>query len=107
MHIQVYRKYLLHRNFHVWNEVWLTRPDIPKGFGGWQILDATPSVKSNGDCVFHLGPAPRHAVKLGQRMNYDVEYVISEVCYKYIHTYIYTHVCIIYIIHYCSAGKTQ
>lgn len=65
----------------MWNEVWLTRPDLPKGFGGWQVLDPTPSVKSNGDYVFHLGPAPRHAVKLGQRMKYDVEYVISEVCY--------------------------
>jgi transglutaminase 1 len=35
-------------NFHVWNEVWMTRPDLPSGYGGWQIIDATPQEAS--DC---------------------------------------------------------
>ena len=33
-------------NFHVWNEVWMARPDLPKGFGGWQVIDATPQEES-------------------------------------------------------------
>lgn len=24
-------------NYHVWNEVWMARPDLPVGFGGWQV----------------------------------------------------------------------
>jgi transglutaminase 1 len=35
-------------NFHVWNEVWMTRPDLPSGYGGWQIIDATPQETSDG-----------------------------------------------------------
>jgi transglutaminase-like putative cysteine protease len=35
-------------NFHVWNEVWMTRPDLPSGYGGWQIIDATPQEVSDG-----------------------------------------------------------
>ena len=23
-------------NFHVWNDVWMARPDLPMGYGGWQ-----------------------------------------------------------------------
>jgi transglutaminase 1 len=38
----------LYRNFHVWNEAWMTRPDIPGSFGGWQAFDATPQETSNG-----------------------------------------------------------
>lgn len=38
------------RNFHVWNDVWMDRQDLPKGYGGWQALDATPQeVSSNGN----------------------------------------------------------
>ena len=36
------------RNFHVWNEVWMLRPDLPSGFGGWQAIDATPQEASEG-----------------------------------------------------------
>ena len=36
-------------NFHVWNDVWLTRPDLPKGYGGWQAIDATPQEASDGE----------------------------------------------------------
>lgn len=24
-------------NYHVWNDVWMARPDLPKGYGGWQV----------------------------------------------------------------------
>ena len=49
-------------------------------------MDATP--QNRGDAkgrgsIRQLGPAPRHAIKLGQKMDYDVEYIISEVCHSY------------------------
>lgn len=28
-------------NFHVWNEVFFARPDLPKGYGGWQGIKLT------------------------------------------------------------------
>jgi len=34
-------------NFHVWNDVWMARPDLPQGFGGWQAIDATPQEASD------------------------------------------------------------
>ena len=36
-------------NFHVWNDVWLARPDLPRGYGGWQAIDATPQEASDGE----------------------------------------------------------
>ena len=68
----------LYRNFHVWNEVWMSRADLPAGFGGWQAVDATPQEESPQGGGYRLGPCPVRAIKLGQRMNYDVEFVISE-----------------------------
>ena len=35
-------------NYHVWNDCWMARPDLPAGYGGWQAVDATPQEKSNG-----------------------------------------------------------
>ena len=35
-------------NFHVWNDVWMARPDLPRGYGGWQAIDATPQEASDG-----------------------------------------------------------
>ena len=67
-----------YRNFHVWNEVWMSRADLPAGFGGWQAVDATPQEESPQGGGYRLGPCPVRAIKLGQRMNYDVEFVISE-----------------------------
>uniref|UniRef100_A0A1I8FB32 TGc domain-containing protein n=1 Tax=Macrostomum lignano TaxID=282301 RepID=A0A1I8FB32_9PLAT len=29
-------------NFHVWNEMWMTRPNLGKRYNGWQAVDATP-----------------------------------------------------------------
>jgi len=36
------------RNFHVWNESWFKRPDLPAGHDGWQAHDATPQETSEG-----------------------------------------------------------
>jgi transglutaminase 1 len=36
-------------NYHVWNDVWMARPDLPKGYGGWQAIDATPQETSDGE----------------------------------------------------------
>ena len=39
------------RNFHVWNEAWMTRTvDLGKGYDGWQVIDATPQEVSEGNC---------------------------------------------------------
>ena len=39
-------------NFHVWNDCWMTRPDLPPGYGGWQAIDATPQETSEGKIRF-------------------------------------------------------
>lgn len=57
----------------------MKRPDLPEGFGGWQAVDATPQELSRDGGGVRLGPASVKAVKLGQRLKYDVEFVISEV----------------------------
>jgi transglutaminase 1 len=41
-------------NFHVWNDVWMARPDLPKGYDGWQVIDATPQESSDGRFANHL-----------------------------------------------------
>ena len=41
------------RNFHTWSEVWMVRADLPAGYGGWQVIDATPQLTSDG--VFCTG----------------------------------------------------
>ena len=33
------------RNYHVWTEAWMSRPDLGPGYGGWQAVDATPQVR--------------------------------------------------------------
>ena len=40
-------------NYHVWNDVWMSRPDLPKGHDGWQHIDATPQEESGGN-VFNF-----------------------------------------------------
>lgn len=42
------------RNFHVWNDCWMKRPDLPSGFNGWQVVDATPQETSSGESGPHL-----------------------------------------------------
>ena len=47
-------------NFHVWNEVWMRRPDLTESFyAGWQVIDATPQEASDckkGLIKLALGP---------------------------------------------------
>ena len=32
----------------MWNEAWMTRPDLESGHRGWQAFDATPQETSGG-----------------------------------------------------------
>ena len=69
----------LFRNFHVWNETWMTRPDLKKGFDGWQAVDATPQEESPQGGGYRTGPAPIKAIKEGNSVPYDTNFVIAEV----------------------------
>lgn len=42
------------RNFHVWLDSWMTRPDLGKGFDGWQTSDPTPQETSEGKFEYSL-----------------------------------------------------
>ena len=67
------------RNFHVWNEIWTTRGDLPGDkYDGWQAVDATPQEESAK--LFQMGPAPLNAVKEGEvYAGFDTGFVFSEV----------------------------
>lgn len=65
-------------NFHVWNDCWMTRPDLPPGYGGWQSIDATPQEMSGN--IFQMGPASVEAVRRGQvGFDFDCPFVFAEV----------------------------
>lgn len=65
-------------NFHVWNESFFRRLDLPRGYDGWQAHDATPQETSEG--VMRCGPAPVKAIKEGHvYLNYDTSFIFSEV----------------------------
>ncbi|XP_024423071.3 protein-glutamine gamma-glutamyltransferase 5 isoform X2 [Desmodus rotundus] len=65
-------------NFHVWNECWMARKDLPPGYRGWQVLDATPQETSNG--LYCCGPASVRAIKEGDvDLSYDTAFVFSMV----------------------------
>uniref|UniRef100_A0A8C7WCW6 Protein-glutamine gamma-glutamyltransferase K n=1 Tax=Oncorhynchus mykiss TaxID=8022 RepID=A0A8C7WCW6_ONCMY len=65
-------------NFHVWNDCWMARPDLPPGNGGWQALDATPQETSQG--TFRCGPASVTAIRTGQvYLKYDTPFIFAEV----------------------------
>lgn len=67
------------RNFHVWNECWMARPDLPVGMGGWQVVDATPQETSQGR--YCCGPTSVSAIHDGQvYLKYDAPFVFAEVC---------------------------
>ncbi|CAN7992131.1 unnamed protein product [Ixodes hexagonus] len=71
-------------NFHVWNEVWMARKDLPPGYGGWQVIDATPQETSDG--FYQVGPCSVAAVKRGQiGYMYDSPFVFAEVNADVIH----------------------
>ncbi|XP_053739250.1 protein-glutamine gamma-glutamyltransferase K [Synchiropus splendidus] len=65
-------------NFHVWNDCWMARPDLPPGHGGWQAVDSTPQETSQG--TFRCGPASVNAIRLGQvYLKHDTPFVFAEV----------------------------
>ncbi|XP_051947275.1 protein-glutamine gamma-glutamyltransferase K-like isoform X2 [Xyrauchen texanus] len=65
-------------NYHVWNEAWMTRPDLPAGFGGWQVVDSTPQETSQG--FNRCGPTSVAAIRSGQVfLKHDVPFVFAEV----------------------------
>uniref|UniRef100_A0A8B9EEJ0 Protein-glutamine gamma-glutamyltransferase K n=1 Tax=Anser cygnoides TaxID=8845 RepID=A0A8B9EEJ0_ANSCY len=65
-------------NFHVWNDCWMKRPDLPDGYDGWQVVDATPQETSSG--LFCCGPCSVTAVKNGEVfLKYDTPFVFAEV----------------------------
>lgn len=43
------------RNFHVWNEGWFVRTDLGPSYNGWQVLDATPQERSQGNLAEAAG----------------------------------------------------
>ncbi|CAL4102899.1 unnamed protein product, partial [Meganyctiphanes norvegica] len=65
-------------NFHVWNDVWMARPDLPNGYGGWQAIDGTPQEKS--DDLSQCGPASLEAIRQGDiGLGFDGGFIFSEV----------------------------
>uniref|UniRef100_A0A1I8F7F4 TGc domain-containing protein n=1 Tax=Macrostomum lignano TaxID=282301 RepID=A0A1I8F7F4_9PLAT len=65
-------------NFHVWNEMWMTRPDLGKRYNGWQAVDATPQEVSGG--FFQTGPCPLLAIREGEvNVPHDANFIFSEV----------------------------
>ncbi len=65
-------------NFHVWNDVWMARPDLPRGYSGWQAIDATPQELSDNE--FRCGPAPVEAIRRGEvGLGFDVPFLFAEV----------------------------
>ncbi|KAF7278342.1 hypothetical protein GWI33_008557 [Rhynchophorus ferrugineus] len=65
-------------NFHVWNEVWIARPDLGLEYSGWQVIDTTPQELSED--MYRCGPAPVVAVKNGEVLKpHDCNFVFSEV----------------------------
>ncbi|NXY88939.1 TGM4 glutamyltransferase, partial [Alcedo cyanopectus] len=65
-------------NFHVWNDAWMKRKDLPAGFDGWQAIDATPQEQSQG--AFQCGPCPVKAVREGDvYLPFDGKFVYAEV----------------------------
>ncbi|XP_055891117.1 protein-glutamine gamma-glutamyltransferase K-like isoform X3 [Biomphalaria glabrata] len=64
-------------NFHVWNEAWLSRFDLPEGYGGWQALDPTPMDCSEG--VVTCGPSPVMAILKGDLyLGFETKYLFAE-----------------------------
>uniref|UniRef100_A0A8C5Q839 Protein-glutamine gamma-glutamyltransferase K n=1 Tax=Leptobrachium leishanense TaxID=445787 RepID=A0A8C5Q839_9ANUR len=65
-------------NYHCWNDCWMTRPDLPPGYSGWQAIDATPQETSSG--IYCCGPSPLLAIKNGLiNIKYDTPFIFSEV----------------------------
>ncbi|RWS15713.1 hemocyte protein-glutamine gamma-glutamyltransferase-like protein [Dinothrombium tinctorium] len=71
-------------NFHVWTDCWMSRPDLPPGYGGWQVIDATPQETSDG--LYRTGPTSIESVRRGEiNFPYDAPFVFSEVNADVVH----------------------
>lgn len=59
--MKFWRLVFLLRNYHVWVEAWMRRPDLSAGYSydGWQVVDPTPQEKSTGTVQLpsHLTPS--------------------------------------------------
>ncbi|XP_068902625.1 annulin isoform X2 [Tenebrio molitor] len=65
-------------NFHVWDEVWMQRPDLGRDYGGWQAVDATPQELSEE--MYRVGPTSIFAIKQGEVLRpYDGAFLYAEV----------------------------
>ncbi|KAJ8302755.1 hypothetical protein KUTeg_019151 [Tegillarca granosa] len=65
-------------DFHVWNESWFRRPDLPEGYDGWQAYDPTPQECYEG--VFTCGPASVTAIRNAELyLGYDAKFLFAEV----------------------------
>lgn len=71
-------------NYHVWNDCWMARHDLPVGYGGWQAIDATPQEASED--IYRAGPASLVAIIRGEiGFQYDTQFIFSEVNADVIH----------------------
>lgn len=56
-------------NFHVWNDVWMDRPDLAKGYGGWQSIDGTPQETSDSKSSRDVSPRQRSTGRVLRYVN--------------------------------------
>lgn len=64
----------------------MQRPDLPPGYGGWQVIDATPQESSDVSNLYQMGPASLEAIKRGEvGLPYDVPFVFAEVNSDVVH----------------------
>lgn len=73
-------------NYHVWNEGWMRRPDLPSGYDGWQVLDGTPQGLSMQSQLFEVGPFPVRGV-LEDRINMPYDGNVARAAVKAIYRY--------------------
>ncbi|KAJ8303344.1 hypothetical protein KUTeg_019740 [Tegillarca granosa] len=73
-------------NFHVWNDVWMARPDLPDGYDGWQALDATPQEATEDGSLMCCGPCPLKAIRTGEVLiPYDGAFIFAELNADQVH----------------------
>ena len=73
-------------NFHVWCDVWMSRPDLQRSIASWQAVDGTPQELSNG--LYQCGPAALEDIKAKRGGLYDVGFVTAEVSAGYYKHYL-------------------
>ena len=56
----------------------MTRPDLPTGCDGWQMVDATPLWRIPLQSE-RIGPCSLKAIKEGKSLSYNTNFVIAEV----------------------------